>query len=76
LENEEIITEDEEVLLINDIEVTVTDANDPETVTVVKKEPKCNTTSEGDKIIAEGKKILKTNPKAKESGQRSWFKLE
>lgn len=75
MENEEIITEDEEILLINDIEV-ITPENDPEAVTVVKKEPKCNTTSVGDKVFAEGKDILKSNPKAKESGKRSWFDLK
>jgi hypothetical protein len=75
LENEEIITEDEEIILINDIEV-ITDKNDPEAVSIVKKEPKCNTTSVGDKVVAEGKHILKSNPKAKESGQRSWFDLK
>jgi len=73
LENEEIITDEEEILLINDIDVKITDVNDPEKVTVVKKDPKCDTTSEGDKIIGKGKDILKSNPKSKESGQRSWF---
>jgi len=75
LENEEIITDEEEILLINDIDVKITDANDPEAVAVVKKESKCNTTSEGDKIIGKGKDILKSNPKSKESGQRSWFSI-
>lgn len=74
MENEEIITEDEEIILINDIEIT--SINDPEAVTVVKKELKCNTTSVGDKVVAEGKDILKSNPKAKERGQRSWFDLK
>ena len=75
MENEEIIIDDEEILLINDIDVKITDVNDPEKVTVVKKDPKCDTTSEGDKIVGEGKDVLKSNPKAKEPGQRSWFSI-
>ena len=72
LENEKIVTDDEETILVNDVEV-IDDENDPEKVTIVKKERKCNTTSEGEKVIAKGKQILKSNPKAKESGSRSWF---
>jgi len=75
LENEVIETEDEEIILINDIEV-LTPENDPEAVTVVKDEVKCNTTSEGDKIIAKGKEVLKSIPKTKESGKRSWFSFD
>lgn len=74
MENEEIITEDEEILLINDIEV-ITPENDPDAVTVVKDDQKCDTTTEGEKIVAKGKEVLKSNPKTKESGNRSWFRL-
>lgn len=66
---------DEEVVLLDDVEV-ITPENDPEQVTVVKKEQKCNVTSVGDKVIAEGKSILKPDPKTKEKGNRSWFDLK
>jgi len=76
LKNEEIeIVKDDEIeeaVLINDVEV-INNENDPEKVTIVKKERKCNTASEGEKVIAKGKEILKSNPKTKESGSRSWF---
>jgi len=74
LENEKIETDEDEIVLLNDVEV-ITDENDPEKVTVVKPERKCNTTSEGDKVIAKGKNILKKSVIDKERGQRSWFKL-
>lgn len=82
MENQEetdiVITEkndpDNEVVLLDDVEV-ITPENDPEEVTVVKKEPKCNVTSVGDEIVGEGKSILKSNPKSKENGSRSWFDL-
>lgn len=82
MENQEetdlVITEkndpDNEIVLLDDVEV-ITDDNDPEKVTVVKKEPKCNLTSYGDEVIGEGRSILKPDPKAKEKGNRSWFDL-
>ena len=73
LENEKIITDDGEDVLINEVELT--NENDPEKVTVVKPERKCNTTSEGDKVVAKGKNILKKSDIDKERGQRSWFQL-
>ena len=73
MENEKIETDEDEIVLLNDVEVT--DENDPEKVTVVKPERKCNTTSEGDKVIAKGKNILKKSVIDKERGQRSWFQL-
>ncbi len=66
IEDEEIVLEDKEI----------TPEEDPEKVTVIREDdPECKQTSEGDQIIGEGKSILKPNPKAKESGQRSWFDL-
>lgn len=66
---------DSEVVLLDDVEV-ITPKNDPEQVTVVKKEQKSNVTSLGDKVIAEGKSILKPDPRTKEKGNRSWFDLK
>lgn len=78
-ESEVVIDEkndpDAEVVLLEDIEVVVTPENDPEQVTKVKKEPKCNVTSVGDKVIGEGKSVLKSDSKLKEKGSRSWFDL-
>ncbi len=68
---EEVITTEEEV--ITDDETKITNKNDPEKVTLVKDDPICRKTSEGDQIIGEGKSILKPDHKAKEKGQRSWF---
>ncbi len=69
---EETDIEDEEIVL-DDSEITPEE--DPDKVTVVRDERVCKQTSEGDQIIGEGKSIIKPNPKAKESGQRSWFDL-
>ncbi len=66
---------DAEIVLLDDVEV-ITPEIDPEQVRVVKKEQKCNVTSSGDKVIAEGKSILKPDPKTKEKGNRSWFDLK
>jgi len=83
MENKEeadvVITEendpDADTKLIDDVEV-ITPENDPEQVTEVKKEQRCNVTSYGDEVIAEGKSILKPDPKTKEKGNRSWFDLK
>jgi len=72
LGKEKIETDEDEIVLLNDVEV-IDGENDPEKVTIVNEERKCNTASEGEKVIAKGKEILKSNPKAKESGSRSWF---
>lgn len=74
MENEKIETDDGEVVFLNDVEV-VNNENDPEKVTKVKADPKCNTTSVGDKVVAKGKNILKKSDIDKERGQRSWFQL-
>ncbi len=66
---------DNDVVLLDDVEV-VTPENDPEQVTEVKKDPECNVTSDGDEVIGEGKSILKSDPKTKEKGNRSWFDLK
>jgi len=68
------VTDDGEAVLLNDIEVIDGD-NDPEKVTVVKRELKSNQTSVGDKVVGKGKEILQSNPKTKEHGQRSWFEF-
>lgn len=66
---------DSEVVTKDDVEL-ITPENDPEEVTIIKRDDrKCHTTSEGDKLIASGKNIIKSNPKAKEEGKRSWFDL-
>lgn len=74
LENEKIETDDGEVIFLNDVEV-INNENDPEKVTIVKPDRKCNTTSVGDKVVAKGKNILKKSDIDKEHGQRSWFQL-
>lgn len=61
MENEKIISDDEVIILSNDVEV-ITDENDPQKVTVVKKEPRCNTTSDGDQVIGSGNMIIKSQP--------------
>lgn len=77
-EVEIIITEendpDAEVILLDDVEL-ITPENDPEEVTLVKDERVCRVTSVGDKVIAMGKNIIKSDPKAKKEGNRSWFNL-
>ena len=74
LKNEKIVSDDEEIVFLNDVEVIDGD-NDPEKVTKVKADPKMNQTSDGDKVVGEGKDILKSEPGSKEKGQRSWLQL-
>jgi len=76
-EEEEVITEDNDPdsQIVKDNEEEVTPENDPEKVTLVKDDPVCNESSEGEEVIGEGRSVLKPNPKAKESGKRSWFDL-
>jgi len=73
MENKEETDIEEEEVVLDDSEITTEE--DSEKVTVVTDDPVCKKTSEGDQIIGEGKSIIKPDPKAKESGQRSWFDL-
>ncbi len=76
-EEEEVITEDNDPdsQIVKEDEEVITPENDPEKVTVVKDDPVCNESSEGEQVIGEGSSVLKPDPKAKESGKRSWFNL-
>lgn len=73
-----IITEendpDAKVILLDDVEL-ITPENDPEEVTLAKDERVCSVTSVGEQVIATGKNIIKSDPKAKKEGNRSWFNL-
>ncbi len=77
-EKEVVITDendpDADVILLDDVEV-ITPENDPEEVTLVKDERVCRDTSDGEQVIATGKNIIKSDPKAKKEGNRSWFDL-
>ena len=77
-EVEIIITEkndpDAQVILLDDVEL-ITPENDPEEVTLAKDERVCRVTSVGDQVIGMGKNIIKSDPKAKKEGNRSWFNL-
>jgi len=61
LDNEKIVSDDEVIVLLNDVEV-ITDDNDPQKVIVVKKDPKCNTTSVGDHLEGSGSTIIIKQP--------------
>lgn len=78
-EKEIVITDendpDAEIILLDDVEV-ITPENDPEGVTLVKDERISRVTSVGDKVIGMGKNIIKSDPKAKKEGNRSWFDLK
>lgn len=77
-EKEVVITDENDPdsdLIIEDEVKLITPENDPEKVTLVKDERVCRVTSDGDHVIAMGKNIIKSDPKAKEEGKRSWFDL-
>ncbi len=74
-EKEVVITDDNDpdadVILMDDVEL-ITPENDPEEVTIVKDE---EVLAEEEQVIATGKNIIKSDPKAKKEGKRSWFDL-